>query len=129
MKNMFWYKELNKPFLTPPSWIFGPIWAILYFMMFLSLFFLLKSGNFSNKILPISAFVIQLLLNLSWSPIFFEKHNIKFAFFISIFLWIFVLLCVISFYPHSKIASLLLVPYFLWCSFATYLNYAILKLN
>ena len=129
MKNMFWYKQLNKPLLTPPDWVFAPVWSILYFMMFLSLFFLLKSGNLSQKLIPISLFGIQLLLNLNWNPIFFEYHKIKLAFIISILLWIFILLCIISFYPHSKIASMLLIPYFIWSFFASYLTYSILKLN
>lgn len=129
MKNMFWYKQLNKPLLTPPDWVFAPVWSILYFMMFLSLFFLLKSGNLSQKLIPISLFGIQLLLNLSWNPIFFEYHKIKLAFIISILLWVFILLCIISFYPHSKIASMLLIPYFIWSFFASYLTYSILKLN
>lgn len=129
MQNLEWYKTLIKPRLTPPDFVFAPVWTILYIMIGVSFFLFIRTGNISAKILPVSFFIIQLILNFSWSPVFFGMHKIKSAFVIICFMWIFILLTIITFYAHSKLAAVLLIPYFLWVTFATYLNYYLLKLN
>ncbi len=128
-ENLEWYKTLTKPFLTPPDWVFGPVWTVLYMMIFVSLVLFLKTGDFAQKLLPLSFFVVQLLLNFAWSPLFFGLHKIKAAFFVICLLWIFILATITSFFPHSKLAAILLVPYFLWVTFATYLNFELMRLN
>jgi len=129
MINMEWYHALNKPLLSPPDWIFAPVWIALYFMMAISLLLFLKGGFSKNKILPFSLFFSQLILNLLWTPAFFYMQNIKLGFIILVLLWITVLLTINSFYKFSKAAAILLIPYFIWTTFALYLNFEILRLN
>ena len=129
MNNMNWYDTLNKPFLNPPSVIFTPVWTILYIMMAISLILYIRGGNTKEKLKGIILFGIQLALNLSWSSVFFGMKNIPLALLIIILMWISILFTIIIFYKHSKIAAILLIPYFLWVSFATYLNFGFFILN
>lgn len=129
MQNMNWFHSLKKPALAPPDWLFAPVWAILYIMIFLSLVFFLKTGGIKHKIIPIIFFIVQLLLNFSWSGVFFGMQKIGLALIIIALLWITLLITIITFYKHSKLAACLLVPYFLWVSFATYLNFEYWRLN
>ena len=129
MQNMDWYHSLNKPFLNPPDWIFQQTWTVLYILIFLSLFIFLKNGKFSKKILPLTAFMCQMVLNILWSFIFFNFQNIFAALIICVLLCFLIVITILSFYKHSKIAAYLLIPYFLWVCFALYLNYRIWILN
>ena len=129
MQDSLWYYSLNKSPLTPPEAVFPIAWTILYVMIALSLFFYVKDGLTKEKLTPLVVFTIQIILNLLWSPVFFESHNIKLAFIIIVLLIIFVLINIILFYKNSKIASYLLIPYFLWLIFAAYLNFEIVMLN
>ena len=126
---MEWYHSLNQPAIHPPDWVFAPVWSILYILMFLSLFLFLESDKKGDKSAPLAVFVIQLLLNLSWSPVFFGLKNIEAALIILVMLWIFTAVVTVMFYRHSKMAALLLLPYFFWTTFALYLNYQIFRLN
>lgn len=130
-KNMdiTWYNELNKPFLNPPSNIFAPVWAVIYLLIFLSFFIFMFAKTDKDKKAGIGFFLIQLLLNFSWSPVFFYFHNIKLSLIIIILLLIFIILTVYAFYKVSKSASYLLVPYLIWTSFAAYLNFGLMILN
>jgi len=121
-----WYLTLNKPSFNPPSWIFGPVWTTLYILMGIALYIVWKNKN-SGFAIPV--FVIQLVLNSLWSFLFFGMKNIQFAFIEIIFLWVSILLCIILFYRISKPAAYLLVPYILWVSFASVLNYELMRLN
>lgn len=129
MKNIEWYNSLNKPFLSPPDWVFMPVWIILYAMIFISLliFCINKSGKKKTKALIY--FFIQFGLNLCWSEVFFGLENIRAAMIIIIFMWLFILLTISEFYKQSKISAILLLPYFLWVSFACHLNFQFLRLN
>lgn len=129
MQNSLWYYSLNKSPLTPPEAVFPIAWTILYIMIALSLFFYIKDGLRQEKIIPLVIFITQIILNLLWTPVFFESHDIKLAFFIIIALIILVFINIILFYKKSKTAAFLLIPYFLWLIFAAYLNYEIIKLN
>ena len=129
MQDSLWYYSLNKSPLTPPEAVFPIAWTILYIMIALSLFFYIKDGLRQEKIIPLVIFITQIILNLLWTPVFFESHDIKLAFFIIIALIILVFINIILFYKKSKTAAFLLIPYFLWLIFAAYLNYEIIKLN
>ena len=129
MQDSLWYYSLNKSPLTPPAAVFPIAWTILYIMIALSLFFYIKDGLRQEKIIPLVIFITQIILNLLWTPVFFESHDIKLAFFIIIALIILVFINIILFYKKSKTAAFLLVPYFLWLIFAAYLNYEIINLN
>lgn len=129
MYNSEWFKSLNRPFLAPPDDIFTPVWTVLYIMMFASFFLFLRSKNVNSKKTGIIFFVVQLLLNLAWSPVFFIYKNILFALIILVLLLIFIILTYISFKKVSALSAYLLLPYFLWCCFALYLNYSYWQLN
>lgn len=125
-----WYATLNKPAFSPPNWLFGPVWTTLYLLMGISLFLVLRKGFKKKGVRAASIiFGIQLMLNALWSIIFFGLGNIGFAFFWILLLWFFILLTMIEFYRISKPASFLLLPYILWVSFASALNFAVWMLN
>ena len=123
-----WYAGLVKPSLNPPSWIFGPVWVTLYALMGVALWLIWKSDS-PQKIKAIWLFVIQLVLNAIWSPVFFGLHSIGDALAIIILLWAAIVLTIFVFAKVSKTAAYLLIPYILWVSFAAYLNYSIWVLN
>lgn len=127
--DLTWYNTINKPALNPPSEIFGPVWAFMYTLIFISFTTFMYAKTDLNKKQGITFFLIQLLLNFSWSPAFFYLHDIKLSFVIIVFLLIFIILTTISFYKVSKISAFLLIPYLLWVSFATYLNFELMRLN
>ena len=125
-----WYATLNKPSFNPPNWLFGPVWTVLYLMMGISLFIVWKE-DLKNKIVK-SAFIIfmiQLFLNTIWSVVFFGMQSISGGLIIIVLLWIMILFTIIKFMKISRVAGILLIPYLLWVSFATFLNYSIFQLN
>lgn len=125
-----WYASLNKPTLNPPNWIFGPVWVSLYTLMGISLFITWKNRKRLRGIKStMTIFFLQLLLNTLWSIVFFGMHNIGMALLVIIFLWIFILAMIITFYRVSQPAGLMQIPYIIWVSFAIYLNYSIFILN
>ncbi len=128
MYNSSWYNSLTKPFLSPPDWIFAPVWIILYITIFTSLIlYFLKPSD--EKTFGYVVFAIQLILNLAWSPVFFLMQNIPLALAIVLLLDMAILLTILEFYSVSKISGLILIPYFIWSLFATYLTLGYLVLN
>jgi len=123
-----WYSTIEKPSFNPPNWIFGPVWTLLYIMIGVSLFIIWNSKA-KDKKLVYSIFAVQLGLNFLWSILFFGNQNILGAFIDIILLWIAIILNIFFAYKISKPAAYLLVPYLLWVSFASVLNFAILILN
>lgn len=126
-----WYSYLNKPSFNPPNWLFAPVWTILFFLMALS-FYLIWSKKVKNKKLKeeaIICFLIQLVLNFLWSLSFFAFHSPAVAFGIIIALWGLILLTILKFKKISKIAAWFLIPYLLWVSFASLLNFSVVLLN
>lgn len=127
-----WYLSLNKPSFNPPNWIFGPVWTILFLLMGISLYLIWqKKGLFNKKQwqFSIKIFSIQLGLNILWSYLFFFFRNPLAGFLEIILLWVFILLNIIYFYKLNKTAGLLLLPYLLWVSLATFLNFNLWILN
>ena len=129
MFNSVWYDTLNKPLLNPPAWIFSPVWIILYTTLLISLILYTTKTTYKNKLYGYILFVSQLVLNLAWSPIFFGMKNIGLALGVVILMDILTLLNIIYFCRVSKTSGLILIPYFLWILFATYLNAAFWVLN
>ena len=127
-KNNF-YKNLKKPKFLPPSWVFKPVWFILYSLMFLSFFIMLFTKTDKSKVSAIMTFFIQLFINLIWPFIFFKERKIFLAFIVSVFLAITVLLMINYFYNINPVSAYLNIPYFLWCCFAVFLMFFIYKLN
>lgn len=125
-----WYATLNKPPFSPPNWIFGPVWTLLYFLMGVSFYLIWKQGWAKKKIRTAGEyFLAQLALNFVWTPIFFGLKSTLTALLVIIALWITIVLTMKKFYPLSKLSFYLLIPYLLWVSFATLLNAAIVVLN
>jgi benzodiazapine receptor len=125
-----WYESLNKPFFSPPNWIFGPVWTLLYMFMGIAFYLVFIKGYKKQNIKTASNyFLAQLALNFIWTPIFFGLRSPLFGLIIIVAMWILIILTMKKFYPISKPAFYLLVPYLLWVTFATLLNGAILVLN
>ena len=126
-----WYLTLTKPVFNPPNWIFGPVWSMLYLMIWYSFyqiwdkFWTLK--KIPNKVKGIYA--LQLFLNFMWSITFFGMQNPWLWLINILVLWVVILINISLFYKIKKSAGLLLVPYIFWVSFASLLNYAIFILN
>ena len=125
-----WYATLNKPTFSPPNWIFGPVWTLLYFLMGLSFYLIWRKG-WNNKEVKVAGkyFLAQLGLNFIWSPIFFGLKSPALALLVIIAMWALIVMTIKKFHPLSKLASYLLIPYLLWVSFASVLNTAIVILN
>lgn len=124
-----WYATLQKPSFNPPNWLFGPVWTLLYIMMGIAFWLVWKSDASDLKQKAMLLFALQLTLNFFWSILFFSFHQTGWAMVEIALLWVFILLCIVSFYPISAIAAYLLVPYLCWVSFASLLNFYIWKLN
>jgi tryptophan-rich sensory protein len=122
-----WYPDLNKPEFTPPDWIFLPVWTLLYTLMALALYLVIEKGKKSRA--AVIFFGIHLLLNASWSIVFFQYHQIGAALVILIIMWAMIAISIFWFKRFSTGAALLLVPYLAWVSFAGVLNAYILALN
>lgn len=125
-----WYTTLAKPSWTPPNWLFGPVWTMLYALMAIALYLVWKEGLERKDVkVALIIFTAQLILNILWSVIFFGYHSLLGGVISIIILWIAILVNIIVFYRISKPAGLLLVPYIAWVSIASYLNYSVYLLN
>lgn len=124
-----WYNSLIKPHFQPPEWVFAPVWTVIYILMIVAFIIVLKTHLSFQTFLAIVFFSLQLWVNLSWSPAFFEEHNLRKAFLLSTLLTLLVLATMLTFFHISKLAGFLFLPYFLWCCFATVLSFEILELN
>lgn len=125
-----WYAILNKPFFAPPNWIFGPVWTLLYFLMGIAFYLIWKQGWQKKKVKAAGLFFLaQLGLNFIWSPIFFGLRSPLLGLIVIVAMWALIVMTMKKFYPLSRLAFYLLVPYLLWVSFATLLNAAIVVLN
>lgn len=124
-----WYSTLNKPSFNPPNYLFGPVWSVLYILMGIGLYLILQTPKSDMRTKSIWLFVIQLILNLSWSFIFFNAQSPLAALITIGILWITILMMMIYFHTLSPLASYLQLPYLLWVSFASVLNAAIWILN
>ena len=125
-----WYVTLNRPFFAPPNWLFAPAWTLLYFLMGVAFYLIWKQDWKKKKIRAAGLiFLTQLGLNFLWSPIFFGLRAPLLGLIVIIALWLLIVLTMKKFFPLSKPAFYLLIPYLLWVSFATILNAAIVVLN
>ncbi len=124
-----WYSALIQPPLRPPAWLFAPVWTVLYISMFIALFLYARKRSEKSKSWGYVLFFTQLLVNLAWSPAFFGMKNIGLALAIITLLDILVLFNIIEFFKISKTAGRILIPYFVWILFATYLNISYFILN
>lgn len=126
-----WYANLNKPFFSPPNWLFGPVWTILYILIGISFALIWNKYKKGDKkiVAAMKLFGIQFLLNLIWSPVFFGMKNLFLALVVIVAMWYFILKTIKAFAKIDKTSSYLLYPYFAWVSFASLLNFAVWILN
>ena len=124
-----WYLTLQKPEFTPPGWLFGPVWTLLYFLMGISFYLVWNARENKNKKNAIVLFFIQLILNVSWSLVFFGMQSILGGLIVITALWLAIVSTMYHFRHISRTAAGMLLPYLAWVSFASVLNYELWRLN
>lgn len=125
-----WYAGLEKPSFGPPNWLFGPVWITLYTLMGISLYLVWVSGIKNKRVkYAITVFFINLVLNALWSLIFFGMKNPQIAFFEIVILWGFIVYLIRLFSKINLTSAIILIPYLIWVTFASILNFSIWKLN
>lgn len=124
-----WFNSLVKPGTYPPPATFGIVWTMLYIMMGIALATVVTARGARRRGFAIAAFVVQLILNLAWSPLFFGAHQISAALLLLVVLDVAVIVTIVAFYRIRPGAAFLLVPYLAWILFATLLNWQFLDLN
>jgi tryptophan-rich sensory protein len=118
---------LIKPAWNPPAALFGPVWTVLYILIAVSAWRVWQTGHFWG--VPAIIFAVQLALNIGWSWLFFGQRRPDFALIEIVFLWLSILTMLIVFYRVDRTSGWLLLPYLLWVSFASVLNFSIWTLN
>lgn len=125
-----WYAGLNKPFFTPPNWLFGPVWTLLYTAMGVSAAAIWQQGFDKPEVKhALAVFIAQLMMNGMWSFLFFGFQNTGLALVEIVALWLAILLTIIRFKEIKAWTAWLLIPYLLWVSYAAALNIGIFMLN
>lgn len=123
------YTQVTLPEWAPPSWVFGPVWAALYIAMGIAAWLVWRTSGFRAARGALMLFLAQLVLNALWSWLFFGWNRGALAFADIILLWVLITATLVAFWRIRALAGWLLVPYLLWVSFASALNYAIWQLN
>lgn len=124
---MTWYEELSKPSWTPPNWLFAPVWTILYVTMGVAAWLVWRRSGLAG--VSMRLFLLQLLLNVAWSAVFFWFRSPGWAFLEIVALWSAILFTAIAFGRAAPVAGWLMIPYLVWVSYAAALDFAIWRLN
>lgn len=124
-----WYANLRKPAFNPPGWVFGPVWTLLYVMMGASAWLVWRRTGFKHAGTALGLFILQLILNAIWTPLFFGLKSPGASLVVIVGLWVAILATALAFKNRSRLAALLLLPYLVWVSFATVLNASLWYLN
>lgn len=129
-RNNAWYDALVKPSWNPPDFVFGPVWVMLYFLMGIALWVVVfDKPDGKNKAPAVVLFVLQLFFNFLWSVAFFRMQSPFGALLDILVLLLLIIMTMVLFARHSKIAAYMLIPYLLWVTFAAVLNFEIWRLN
>ena len=123
------YIQLVRPDWAPPPSIFGPVWTALYALMGIAAWLVWRADGFRPARVALTLFLIQLALNASWSWLFFGWHQGALSFLDTLLLWLLIVATLVAFWRIRPMAGVLLIPYLLWVSFASVLNYFIWQLN
>lgn len=124
-----WYARLNKPTWVPPNWLFPPAWALMYALMSAAAFLVWRFGEGETGTTALVVYGVQLVLNALWSPIFFGLRRMGWAFVEVMALWLAVLATTLLFFQVNYWAGLLILPYLLWVTFASFLTLTMWRLN
>lgn len=125
-----WYHTLQKPPLSPPNWLFAPVWTLLFFLMGIAAYLVWSKGMKKQSVrYALFLFAVQFLFNVLWSFLFFGLKNPIYGGYCIFVLWGTIYLTIQSFAAVDTMAAKLLLPYILWVSFATYLNWGIVFVN
>lgn len=124
-----WYGSLAKPAWQPPPWIFAPVWTTLYLMMAVAAWLVTIHGEWRRRRLPLTFFSLQLAVNAAWSWLFFGLQRPDLALADILLLWVLLSVTMGLFLKTRRLAGILLVPYWLWVSFAALLNAELWRLN
>ncbi|WP_458189501.1 TspO/MBR family protein [Haladaptatus sp. NG-WS-4] len=126
-----WYDTLQRPTLAPPGWVFAPVWTTLFALIGAALWLVWRQASMEpgDVRLAVAVFIMQFAFNLGWSAAFFGLQNIGLGLAVILILWVLIVATIWAFNRVDRRAALLLVPYLLWVSFATYLNYQFWVLN
>ena len=122
-----WYSTLIKSNFNPPDWVFAPVWTILYLTMTFAIWNFWHSKN--RDINTVYIYFIHIIINTTWSIVFFALHKIFLAMLVLIILIMFIVLLIIRFKPINLLSYYLMMPYLLWCSYALFLNINLVILN
>ncbi len=123
------YRELVRPSWSPPGWLFGPVWTVLYAMMGVSAWLVWRERGFRRALVPLALFIDQLAFNALWTWIFFVWRQGIWAFVEILVLWGLIVATMKAFYAVRPLAAWLLVPYLAWTSFAAALAFTIWRMN
>ncbi len=124
-----WFKSLRKPSFNPPSWVFGPVWTVLYAMMAVSAWFAWRAAPVGEGARVVQLFAVQLVFNALWSILFFGLHRLELALLDISALWLTLIACQLYFAHLDTTAGILWAPYMAWVSFAAMLNFSFWSLN
>lgn len=125
-----WYYDLRKPSWQPPDWLFGPVWTLIFGLAALAgILAWRESWGSADRTRMLVLFAVNAVLNVGWSWLFFRLHRPDWALLEVGFLWLSIVVLMIALWPMSRTASWLLAPYLAWVTFATVLNFAIVRLN
>ena len=122
-----WYSSLIKSNFNPPDWVFAPVWTILYLMMTIAIWKFWHSKN--RDMNTIYIYFIHIVVNTTWSIIFFAFHKLFMAFIVLIILIILIVLLIARFRRVNMLSYYLMIPYLLWCFYALFLNINLVILN
>lgn len=123
------YVDLVRPDWAPPSWVFGPVWTVLYVLMGVAAWLVWRVGGFAAARTALSLYLVQLAVNALWTWLFFGWQLGALAFADILLLWVLIAATIAAFWRVSRLAAGLLVPYLLWVSYAAALNFAVWQLN
>ena len=124
-----WYAGLDKPFFNPPSWLFAPVWTMLYIAMGVAAWRIGCLPASAGRNQALRQFGVQLALNAAWTPVFFGAQSLVGGLIVVVMMAFAIVVTIQRFHPLDKIAAWLLAPYLAWVGFATALNVALLALN
>lgn len=123
------YSQLARPPWSPPSWLFSPVWTILYILMGIAAWLVWRVGGFRPARAALSLFIVQLAVNALWTWIFFVWKQGGLAFTEILVLWVLITCTIIAFWRVRPIAGILMIPYLVWVSFASVLTFTVWRLN